>query len=732
MSDDATLPPERKLKETFTTWEAHWVGPDSDPRSDLGIFLFRTELALKSVPETCPIRISADQRYNLYVNGQFVDFGPQRGDPAHWFYETIDLAPYLRKGLNWVVAQVWNYGRVAAMAQHTVRTALVVESLVIPELNTPGRWEVARAPGWDFAFLQDTLRYVYIDVGPGDVVDGQFWQPALLAGAPGDLTWTPTHDISRAEERGTLSGSVPWSLIPRSIPPMRHHRRRTALKARTGPAAMPWTVTQGQPLVLDAGELLCAYPNWTVRAPVGTVVEFIYAEAAVDEHRQKGNRNDVDGKQIIGYADRVTVGSEALNYTPLWWRTFRYIQVQLTAGTEATIELSVDQTGYPLEVTSTYASSDPDTPALWEVSVRTAELCAGETYFDCPYYEQLQYVGDTRIQAQITRYLGRDRDLPRNAVRTLAWSQLPEGLTQSRYPSRQMQIIPPFSLWWILMLHDQAFYDTVEISAEDRQRAARIIESWDRLIEGDPDATFWCFGDWVPAWNWGVPPGGARSTMHRLTLLLARIAYAQLAKRSLDAGRENFLRELRTHYTREAGLVRSTADSNWAPSEHAEALYRVAQRMLDESPDPWPITELDAANAARCTYYFQYYLHQARPDADYGQLLAAWRKQLALGLTTFAENPEPTRSDCHAWSAHPILGFFQHVAGITSRATGWSRVRIAPVPGALTSFDACLAHPAGDLRVALREGKLEITTPVPAEVIWAGKTCEIAPGTVRF
>jgi hypothetical protein len=35
----------------------------------------------------------------------------------------------------------------------------------------------------------------------------------------------------------------------------------------------------------------------------------------------------------------------------------------------------------------------------------------------------------------------------------------------------------------------------------------------------------------------------------------------------------------------------------------------------------------------------------------YLETLAPWRDMLTMGLTTFAERPEPTRSDCHAWSS---------------------------------------------------------------------------------
>jgi alpha-L-rhamnosidase len=143
---------------------------------------------------------------------------------------------------------------------------------------------------------------------------------------------------------------------------------------------------------------------------------------------------------------------------------------------------------------------------------------------------------------------------------------------------------------------------------------------------------------------------------------------------------------------------------------------------------PWPYAALERANAAKCTYYFSYYKHIAMQPDDYMAQLGPWKEMIEDGLTTFAENPEPTRSDCHAWSAHPILGFFQIVAGVTSTAINWRKARIAPRPGSLRRFDARIAHPDGELRVLYEEDRLIIDTPVPAELVWKGKTKKIKPG----
>jgi len=51
---------------------------------------------------------------------------------------------------------------------------------------------------------------------------------------------------------------------------------------------------------------------------------------------------------------------------------------------------------------------------------------------------------------------------------------------------------------------------------------------------------------------------------------------------------------------------------------------------------------------------------------------------------TFAENPEPTRSDCHAWSASPNYDLLATVCGIEPAEPGFKSVRIEPHLGPLT------------------------------------------------
>ena len=109
-------------------WKAAWVTHPTAPLRDPVVLHFRRTLELASVPATYTVRVSADNRFILYVNGHRVGDGPARGDLTHWRYERFDLAPYLQAGQNLVTATVWNFGVFAPIAQMSDRTGFLLES----------------------------------------------------------------------------------------------------------------------------------------------------------------------------------------------------------------------------------------------------------------------------------------------------------------------------------------------------------------------------------------------------------------------------------------------------------------------------------------------------------------------------------------------------------------------------------------------------------------------------
>jgi alpha-L-rhamnosidase len=149
-------------------------------------------------------------------------------------------------------------------------------------------------------------------------------------------------------------------------------------------------------------------------------------------------------------------------------------------------------------------------------------------------------------------------------------------------------------------------------------------------------------------------------------------------------------------------------------------------------------TVLSDSSLTPATYYFRFYLFRAMKKAGLGNQyiaqLGPWRHMLALGLTTWAEMPEPTRSDCHAWSAHPNFDLLATVAGIEPAAAGFREVAIRPQLGPLQHLKAVLPHPEGIIQVAYGRHRKGLTAEVdlPQKLsgwfYWGGKRTALHGG----
>jgi hypothetical protein len=87
------------------------------------VHFFRT-FHLAAQPTQSILHFSADTRYKLYVNGKHVAVGPTRSGPLIWYYDTLDIAPFLKEGNNEVRFTVIRYFAASRTAMPFERTAL--------------------------------------------------------------------------------------------------------------------------------------------------------------------------------------------------------------------------------------------------------------------------------------------------------------------------------------------------------------------------------------------------------------------------------------------------------------------------------------------------------------------------------------------------------------------------------------------------------------------------------
>jgi len=769
-------------------WQASWIAPAGAPADGYGVYHFRKAIDLAEKPDSFAVCISGDNRYKFYVNGKLVSTGPARGDLYHWNYETVDIAPYLKSGKNILAATVYNEGANRPEAQISSRTGFILQAKsqgaikngihpLAAAVNTNDTWKCIK----DEAYK--VLPYYFVAIS-GQFVDMSKQIKGWQSPDFDDSRWPAAVNIAQGRPKGTGDGNG-WMLVPSVIPQMeRTYQRLAVLRKTTGmavPAGFPAekkavTIPANSQvtMLLDQTFLTNAYFSLQFSQGKGARVAIGYAETLYElpdgtgqmDHPKKGNRNDIEGKFFKGVTDSIlTDGSPQQSFTTLNYRTYRYVQLRIYTGDQPLVidDLYGTFTGYPFKWNARFKTSDPRSGLFGKIlstGWRTARLDATETYMDCPYYERLQYIGDTRIQAEISYFNSGDDRLARNALNLMDHSRLPEGVTMSRWPTHTTQVISTFSLWYIGMLHDYWMYRPDSSFVEGKLMGVRdILQFFASFQQKDGslhNVPYWKFVDWVggPGWMMGEAPKGAdgSSALLDIQLLLAYQWAADMegklgtgaqaaAYRQKAALLKNTIRK--KYWNAAKGLFADTKEQN-SYCQHVNALAILAGIVPDGDLKAFAEKLLHDNSLVQCTIYFKYYLNQALVKAGLGNSyldwLDIWKENLEMGLTTWAEdsNLQYARSDCHAWGASPNIEFFRTVLGIDTDAPGFRKVKIEPHLGSLRDASGYIPHPKGKIEVSYKlvQGKWQVDIQLPAgtpgRFIWKGQRYDLKPGSSHF
>jgi hypothetical protein len=729
--------------------EADWITAPTVSAAPV-VLHFRKALTLEKTPAHLWVEVSADNRFLLYVNGVRAASGPATSDLAHWRYARIDIAPYLKTGQNAVSATVWNFvipdeddlkKQTGPLSQQSADTGFYfkAEDAAFAGLNSGPGWQVARDNGHD--------------AGSGMAqIDTPDWLGYYVAGAPETID-------ARQSVTGWTAATVgkPRNLTPDPLPQMTYVPADNGRLVR-GEGAFP-EAPQVIPahshvtLLIRRDHMVAAYPQLHVSGGKDAVIKATYAEALYDQAGKKGMRDEVGDRVIKGLTDTFIASGEPVSFEPLHWRVWRFLQLDIeTKDQPLTLEsVKTYETGYPFESVGRFQSSNPALNEIWDIGWRTARLDAHETYMDSAYWEQLQYVGDTRIQMLISYAVSGDKRLAVNAIDAFGWSNTEGGLTEGAYPSRGHNPIAPFSLLWIGMMHDYWMNqpDTAVISRNLPR--ARDVLAWfrpyihaDGLLGKNPT---WNFVDWVGKDRDAFPSfdSNGESCLTSLIYLGALQQAADLERALGDAGRAD--EDVTLAETIKAGIQAKCWDAQRRlyaddPSKTLFSQQTNALAVLyDVAPPAKQAGLLERITAhgieppeglIPASYYFSWYLVRAHEHAGlsdrYLDLLQTWRDLLPLHFSTWPEAKLEERSDSHAWSAHPTADLLAIVAGVQSAASGYARVRIAPHLDDLESLTATAQTPAGPVTVRYIQTKTHLRADIisppslPGEFVWQGKT----------
>lgn len=752
------------------TWTAQWITHPTESTLDSRVFLFRRNFELTSHPENFSVHVSADNRYRLYVNGVYIISGPSSSDINNYRYETLDISKYLKSGDNTIAAEVVNFGEYRKASTMTFQTAFIMQgdknNPVDINTSSKSEWKVVRDFGFEsIPFVSDSLRGYYA-AGPGekriDAKHPENWNKTDFD----DSEWLQSKagTVEFAVGRGFLFGST-WYLVPRTIPFMEETQQRFGKIARAegmeisddfikGNGALRIPAQKKVTILIDQEHHTIGHPEIIYSKGEGSEIKITYSEAMYDKDWKKGNRNEVEGKHILGYYDVIRPdGGENRSFKPFGQKTYRFIQLDIVTKNEPLIinDYYGIYTAYPFKENAQFETGNEVLDQIWDASWLTLRNSAVESFID-PYYEQLQYIGDSRIEALVSISVDGDDRLMRKAIEMFDNSRLPNGLTQSRYPSYIVQVIPTFSLIWINMLHDYYMYKNDDDFLKKFVPGMKTVLNWwaAKVDEtGMPTGMeWWNFTDWSKGFTNGIPDGADNGYSASVALQYVK-ALSNAGEIFMHLG---FVDEAEEYYKLEKEIRESVIERCYVPSKHLIAetpekekfsqhtnIMAILTNTIPEDEQK-PLMEkiLNDKSLIQTTIYYKFYLfnalHKVGMGNKYLDLLDNWTNQLNQGLTTFAETDFNPRSECHAWSASPNHHFLKIVAGIYPGDKHFRKVIVEPNFGKLNKINAAMPHPKGIVMVNLRKDgkkvKGEITLPKGSSGTfkWNGNEIKLTEG----
>ncbi len=780
----APLKADNNIRHQYPIHKGKWIKhPETDAHSQ-SFCRFTLEFTLDSAA-TIEIHISADNRFELQCDDQYVGMGPDRSDIEHWSFHSYRL--HLEPGTHRLTADTHYLGLDAAgrpWAQTCIEPGFILFSENSPvDLNTgSAAWQVTKLKG--VSTVKEELKTFFV-VGPNYIIDAKtYFAP------PPTVEAAVLRDAGRNMHSGTVHPG--WKLYPSCMPeqirqpivggrvrfvtdisddapfpssepekPSPAHTQWQAMVDGKSPVTVP---PQSRVTVLwDLEQYHTAYPELMTKGGAGARIDIKWTEAMFitpnnsegQARREKGNRNEVAGKYFRGNGDAFCPDGPDRTFRPYWWRAGRYVRIVVeTKDAPLTLKgLRLLDSRMALENESIFKSSDVELEPIIAISARGIQMCAHESYMDCPYYEQMMYVGDTRLQVLTSFIMNSEDRLNQRALEIFDWSRLETGFVLERCPSQPKQLSCTFAMIWLMMLRDYAWWRNDHGFLKQRLKGMRcMLEEFKALPDTHapllPALPGWSFMDWVEGLSFVNNPGPDAGVSGVVNLLFINSlnAAAELEMEFGDKHLAEFNRAWARQIAAEVEKRFWDKDRGLFADDLGHKQFSEHSQCLALLSGLFPAQEsrcleglISAPDLLRTTCYFSFYLLETFAKFGRGDLILQkldfWKKMADMGLKTPVEMPEPTRSDCHAWSSHPLFHMHASLAGIRPDGPGFARVRIAPNPGPLTRIASTIPHPAGKIALSMElagnqwTAKIALPAGIEGSFDWKGQSYPLKQST---
>jgi len=766
-------------------WTAQWImHPTAEPQAH-AVMLFRKSFELQAKPEKFVVHISADNHYRLFVNGQYILRGPARGDLSHWFYETVDLADYLQPGKNAIAAEVVNWGPKRSFTYFSQMTSFILQgdSKAEKMVNTSGgSWKCFQNEAYSPKIVEWMTDRNTIDFGlyvgnPTDSIRADKYPWGWETHGYDDTAWLPAKWADIAGGRNEqFAGGILYGggklLIPRRTGLLKEEKVQFAGIRRSsgmdvmddflkGTGSLTIPANKKVNILIDQAVETMGYPEMLVSGGKDAWIQAMYAENMIVKNQSpKGNRNDIEGKFMVGLKDVfIPDGGKSRFFKPTYIRAFRYIQLDIeTKSSPLVIENYYHMAcNAPIERKAVFETDYPLTDWVMDAGWRTVSICAQDMLLSDAAYEQMQYTGDSRVHNLTLLTLSGDDLLTRNALIQFDQSRIPEGLTYACYPNPFHLIIPSYSLIWIDQVHDYMMWkDDKTFISQFELGVGNVLHWFEHKMQpnglmGKMD--WWGALAWPRHYKNGEPP-----TIYEGNCTLYTLHYAYTLRHASNIfdylGKPDQAADYRKRADEICSAVNKlckNTDGFYTESPNNKKVSQITNLLAilaeatsgDEAKQLMPKLLEPKDWFGQVDLFLHLYLFEAMNKTGFQEKflpeLSEWELMKERGMSTFAEVPlewgeENQRSECHPWSTAPNYFFFRTVCGIQATSAGHKTVEIAPAFGELTQIKAVYPHPLGNIELDLRkvDSRVEGTIVTPKEMqctfVWGNQKMNLRGG----
>jgi hypothetical protein len=670
-------------------WTADWIWQAADGPQNTWM-CFRKTVTLAAAPAHAPTRIAADTKYWLWINGRLAVFegGLKHDLPSGAYYDSLDLAPYLKAGANTLAAQVWYYGKEGFSHHSSGKGGFLFEGdFGGTAVRSDATWRAKAHPAYqnsatggqpNFRLPESNVRFS----APDNSIDG-WQQPAY-----DDSGWP------NATAKG-VPPTAPWNaLYPRPFPQWKDGGLQAYTNASSLPAASTGGVIEGK-LPYDAR--VSAYLRITTPT-AGQVIN-------IQTDQYSGWAGFGSGPSVR--AEYVTrAGTQ--EFETFVWMSGNTVQYTLPAG--ITVEsLRYREIGYPAEFAGSFSGSDPFYTTLWRMAGRTLYINMSDNFSDCPDRERGLWWGDVTNQLGEAFYTldTNANGLIRKSMRALtAWQRSdntlfapPSTAWNEELPQQMLASVGWYGFW------NYFRYTGDSAAIRDNYPAVKkYLGVWKLGANGlvqHRDGE-WNWGDWGDNIDIAV----LDNAWYYLALKAAIPMAAMSGSAADTADYRSRMNSIETHFVPafwNAGSrhFRSSALAN--PDDRANAMAVVAGLA---QPQHYPGIRAVLQQRTFASPYMEKYVLEALALMGSDSLALARMKSR---YTPMVNGPYNTLWELwtglkdgtinHGWNA-PNTILSQYIAGVAPTAPGWSAYHVLPQMANLTALSQTVATVKGMIAVS--------------------------------